>query len=98
MSSGCGHVSRSQMEWVAATYDGAVIVFVRIGFHIPDDLMRKELRELRSLQDVALDVAESIVAKSLHDLGHVEEGNVHRVVFQRPHGILEQEWVVPVRR
>lgn len=76
----------------------AIVVFVGIGLHVPDDLVSEQLRKLCSLNDVAFDVAKRIVAHCLHNLWYVEEGYVHRVTLKRPHGILNQEWVVLVRR
>lgn len=36
---------------------GRAIVLVAVGFHVPDDLMAEELRDLGGLKDEAFDVA-----------------------------------------
>lgn len=80
------------------TYNQAVIIFVRVGLHIPDDLMSKELRKLGSLNDVALHIAQVIISERLHNLRDIEERHVNRVAFQCPHSILNQRWMILICR
>lgn len=72
----------------------AVVVFVRVGLHVPYNLVCEELGELCSLYDVPLNIAKCIIPKGLHDLGDVEEGHINRVTFKRPHSILDQERMI----
>lgn len=59
--------------------------------------MSKQLRKLGRLDDISLNITKDIVSKCLDDLVDVEEHDVHRVALKRPHGILDDEWVVTVR-
>lgn len=60
--------------------------------------MCKKLREFGSLDNVPFDVTKNIVAKSLDDLGNIEESDVNRVTLQCPHSILYDEGVVAISR
>lgn len=82
---------------MGTTYNLGVIVFVRVGLHVPYNLVRKELGELCSLNNVALNIAQCIISKCLHDLRDVKEGHINRVTLKRPHGILDQERMVLIR-
>src|SRR5690606_10688381 len=78
------------------TYNQSIVVLVRIGLHVPDDLVSEQLRELRGFQDKALDISKRIISQRLYNLRHIEERDVNRVVLERPHGILKDEWVVVI--
>jgi len=97
MASGwAGGQSRTEEAGSFTTHNLRVVILVCVRLHVPDDLVGKKLRELRRLQDVAFDVAQRIVPKGLHDLRHVEEGDIHRVALQCSHGVLDKERVVLV--
>lgn len=81
-----------------ATHNLTVIVLERIGLHIPNDLVCKQLRELRCLDDVTFDVTKCIIPKGLHNLRNVKEGHIDRMAFQSSHGVLYEEWMVLIRR
>lgn len=98
MSSGC----ELSEHWFSPSkgeiaHNLGVIVFVGVGLHVPYDLVGKKLRELRSLYDVTLNVTQCIISKCLHDLRDIEKGHINRVTLKRPHGILNEEWVVLIR-
>ena len=59
------------------SYNLGIIIFVCVCLHIPDDLVSKELRELRCLKNITLYISKRVVSKSLDDLRHIEERNIH---------------------
>jgi hypothetical protein len=87
---------RAGRGYSASTYDLGVVILVRVGLHIPNDLVGKQLRELRRLDDVPLDVSESIITESLHDLRDVEKGHVDSMALQCSHRVLNQERMISV--
>ena len=58
--------------------------------------MREQLRELGRLEDIALNVTQSIITKGLHNLRDIEERHVNRVTLQCPHSVLDQIRMIPV--
>ena len=78
-------------------YNLRVVILVHVGLHVPDNLMRKELRKFCGFYDVSFHIAEHVVAKRLDNLRHVEESHIHGVTFERPHCILYDERVVAIR-
>lgn len=80
------------------THNFSVVILVGVCFHIPYDLVSKELRELCSLYNVPFCIAESIVSERLHYLRNIEEGDIDRVALESPYSILKQERVVPILR
>jgi hypothetical protein len=80
------------------SYNLRVVIFVGVCFHVPNYLVRKELRELGRFQNVALDIAQGVVSESLDDLRNIKERHIDRVALQCPHGILDQTRMVLIRR
>ena len=78
------------------TYNLRVLILEGIGFHIPNDLMGKQLGEFGSLDDVSFNITEDVITKGLDDLRDIEEGHVDGMTFQCPHGILNDEWVITI--
>ena len=60
--------------------------------------MRKQLGELRGLDDIPFDIAKRIISQTLHYLWNVKECHVDRVTFKCPHCILNQEGMILVCR
>jgi hypothetical protein len=58
--------------------------------------MCEELRELGCFDDVPLNIAKHIISQRLHDLVDIEEHDVHRMAFKRPHRILNDERMIAV--
>lgn len=79
-----------------STYHLRLFVFVRVRLYVPDDLMRKKLREFRCLDDVSLDVAKYVVTKCLHDLRDIEERDIYRVALERSHSVLNDKRMITI--
>jgi hypothetical protein len=77
-------------------YNLRFVILVGVRLHVPDDLVGKELGELGRLEDVPLNIAQSVISERLDNLWDVEERHINRMAFQSPHGVLDQIRVVPV--
>ena len=66
-----------------------IVVLVGVCLHIPDNLVREELRELSSLKNVAFHITQYIVSQSLDNLRDVKERYVNGMAFQCPHCVLD---------
>ncbi len=80
------------------THNCTIIVLVHVRLHIPNDLVGKQLRKLRCLNDVPFNVAKIVISQTLYDLWDVEECYINRMTFQCSHRVLDQERVVLVCR
>lgn len=60
--------------------------------------MSEQLRELRGLNNISLDVAQFIMTECLHNLRDVEESHINRMALQSPHGVLNKERVILICR
>ena len=80
------------------SYNLRVFILVRVGLHVPDDLVREELREFGSLNNITLHISEGIISKGLDNLWHVEECDIDGMSLESPHGVLKDEWVASVGR
>lgn len=80
------------------THNLGIFIFIRIGLHIPDDLMSEKLRELGRLEDESLNVSQRIISQGLYNLRDIKEGDINRVTLQRSHSVLQDESVIRVRR
>lgn len=44
------------------TYNLRIFVFVSVGFHVPDDLMGKQLGKLSGFQKILLNIAQRVIS------------------------------------
>jgi hypothetical protein len=75
-----------------------IFIFISICFHVPDDLVCKQLGKFCCLHNISLHIAQDIVTQCLHNLRNVKECHIYRMTFQGSHSILQDERMMPVRR
>ncbi|KAI6770600.1 hypothetical protein HG530_005229 [Fusarium avenaceum] len=89
------HLSHNGIKgWLNFIGNLSIIVLVRVGLHVPDNLMSKQLRELSRFQDVPLHISKAVVAEGLDNLGNIEKGHINGVALQRTHGVLDYEGMI----
>lgn len=59
--------------------------------------MSKQLRELRSLNNIPLHIPQHIISQRLHNLVHIEEHDIDGVTLKRSHRVLDDEGMITIR-
>jgi len=91
-------MKREYMDGGDGTHNQRILILVRIRLHIPNNLMRKQLRELCRLENKPLDIPQLIPPQRLDNLGHIKERRINAMTLQRPHRILKNKCITSIRR
>jgi hypothetical protein len=78
------------------TYHQGVFILERIGLHVPNNLVSKELGKLCGFDNVSLDISQRIIPQSLDDLWDIEERRIDGMAFESAHSILNNERIVAI--